>query len=219
MFAGADARSSGVQRHQDGGGCAETIRGILTTMSGRYRVEFNKREEGFVVADESCILVEEWLVWDADRVVATCGSESAAREVVAALEASVMSSLRESSVALDVAAGVSAGSFAYLAGREQARAQAAKRSVEIVPEAPRDCYSREAWRTLSDGEKVGVLLRRIDASDQVLIVMSRMLAVAPEAGRRVFMESIGSVFCTGCGDIQRIGEHGHLDACQCQNDE
>lgn len=108
---------------------------------------------------------------------------------------------------------------AHFLGCEQARIGAAVRQDRTAPSAPpSECFSRDAWRALTDVEKVDALLKRIGASDQV-IVMSRMFAVAPEAGRRAFVESISSVFCTGCGDIQGIDEHGHLDACQCQNDE
>lgn len=109
--------------------------------------------------------------------------------------------------------------LAYFAGREQGRAQAEACSVGVeLQEAPRECFSRDVWRAMTDVEKVDALLRRIDAN-QHLASVSRALAAMPEHGRRSVVESIGSVFCMGCGDIQGIDEHGHLDACQCENDD
>jgi hypothetical protein len=194
----------------------------------KYRVQFARREEGFVVADESCLLVEEWEVWlGGERVVATCESETDARMLAELLEEAadraVLAIRSSGEVAAAVSATVaafSATAAAYSVGYEQGRlgAEAEARSVAYVPEAPRECFSREAWRALSDVEKVDALLRRIDA-DQHLASVSRLLVAMPGIGRRSVVESIGSVFCTGCGDIQGIDEHGHLDDCQCQNDE
>lgn len=113
--------------------------------------------------------------------------------------------------------------LAYEAGYKQGRIGAEASQAEPAP--PPKGYSRDQWNGLTDEQKVDTLAEYTHASDlltniaHMLLDDDRAIIVEPTPDARYeALRSLGSIFCMGCGAIQRINEHGYLDHCQCQND-
>jgi len=110
--------------------------------------------------------------------------------------------------------------LAYHMGYEQGRAQgivAAVITATDPPAPPREGFTHAVWYALDDGEKVKILLARLNLGFG-LEEIAEMLASLNGTSRRHVIGHLDSIFCMGCGDIQRIDERGDLDSCQCQND-
>lgn len=115
--------------------------------------------------------------------------------------------------------------IAYYTGYEQGRAQAqaVTAAAPVPPRPPRKGFTRDAWHALDDDEKVKILLTRLnpDRDPEVsgfgLQEITQALTSLNSTSRRHIIERLGSIFCMGCGDIQRIDDRGDLDWCQCQN--